>query len=288
MEQVKYTISTHNGSSVAREHNRRNAKVIEKESHIDKSGVHKNWIDINPRDAYNRLFSKSIQEYNHKQKESGHNERCISDYYSKINNDKKKHPVYEMIIGIGSYTNHPDHEVAEKILKEFVDSWQERNPNLFITGAYYHADEEGAPHCHIDYIPICHNQTRGPSTQTGLVKALNEQGYYTDGIHDTAQIKWEKEQNKCLEELCNSYELEIEHPETTRQNHLKIQEYKAQKRQEELEIENERLTNKVNELIEYHNNIVNVISGLEQGELQLAKEVIEKYQRYYEREERTR
>ena len=90
---MTYTISTHNGSSVARQHNLRNQKVVSKEEHIDAEGVHKTWLDIRPRDAYKRLFDEARLKYNAEQKEKGHPERQIDDYYKKIRDDKKKHPV---------------------------------------------------------------------------------------------------------------------------------------------------------------------------------------------------
>lgn len=62
-------------------------------------------------------------------------------------------------------------------MQEFVSTWQERNPNLELIGAYYHADEQGEPHIHLDYIPVAHGYKRGLETQTGLVKALQEQGF---------------------------------------------------------------------------------------------------------------
>ena len=35
-----------------------------------------------------------------------------------------------------------DEKTQREILKEFVDGWRERNPNLELIGAYYHADEQ--------------------------------------------------------------------------------------------------------------------------------------------------
>ena len=91
------TISTHNGSAVAREHNVRNYKVVSKEPHIYLNGLHEACIDEPVRQAYERLFGEAVAEYNAKQSRP---ERRISSYYNDICKDKKKHPVYEMIIGI--------------------------------------------------------------------------------------------------------------------------------------------------------------------------------------------
>ena len=152
---MKVTISTHNGSAVAREHNIRNPKVVSKESHIDMERPHETWIDEPIREAYKRLFGKSVEAYNAKQKRS---DRKIKSYYKNICDDKSKHPVYEMIAGIyikdddGSVDDISDMKKA--ILRKFVDNWKERNPNLEIIGAYWHDDEEGDMHVHIDSLRL--------------------------------------------------------------------------------------------------------------------------------------
>lgn len=270
-----YTISTHNGHNPARQHNLRNEKVVAKESHIDKQGIHKTWLDIKPADAYKKIFGEAVEKYNILQKEKGHPERQIKDYYKKIADDKKKHPVYEMIIGIGSYKNHPDPKVCRKILNEFCKSWNDRNPNLRLIGAYYHQDEQGAPHVHLDYIPVANGFNRGMERQSALVKALNQMGYETEHSHNTAQIKWEKAQNEELERICKTHGLEIQHPDREKQEHMKIQDYKLKKRIEELEQKNHELVEQVNKLVDYSNKLNKTIDQLEMGASELAHEIVD-------------
>lgn len=227
------TISTQNGSKLSQKHNIRDPRIVEKEPHIDPHGHHETWHHEDARDAYHRLFDEAVERYNEKQKRE---DRQIEDYYQKICDDGKKHPVYEMIIGV--YGNN-DPQTEREILKEFVDTWKERNPNLELIGAYYHADEKGTPHCHIDYIPIARECTRGMDIQTSLSGALREMGYFTSGIHDTAQIHWERNQNQWLERLCNDRGIEIEHPQSRehtkeRAEHLSVIEYKVQQKEHEL------------------------------------------------------
>ena len=56
------------------------------------------------------------------------------------------------------------------------------------------------------------------STQSALVKAFGQQGFFKDG-KETAQIKWERRENAELERLCRQANIEVEHPliEGTRQ-----------------------------------------------------------------------
>lgn len=225
-ENMNVTISTHNGSTAHREHNVRNEKVVSKEKHIDPNGEHEIWHDEKPRDAYERIFGDAVREYNEKQKRE---ERKIRDYYNHTSKDAKKHPVYEMIVGVypekGKFI---DEDIQKEILKEFTDGWQERNPNLELIGAYYHADEQGEPHVHIDYVPVAHGYTKGMETQTGLVKALGEQGFEKVGKL-TAQIQWEKSENNHLQKLCEKRGLIVEHPLEENRQHLETSVYKANK-----------------------------------------------------------
>ena len=231
------TISTHNRSSVARGHNIRKESIVSKEKHIDPNGVHEIWHDEHPRDAYKRIFGKAMEEYNAKQKRA---DRRIKDYYNTIREDKARKCVYEMIIGV--YGKHEDgtskcpRDIGYAIMKEFVDEWQIRNPNLELIGAYYHADEPDAePHVHIDYVPKAHGYTNGMSVQNGLVKALGEMGFEKKG-KATAQILWEKRENEYLESLCNRYGFVVEHPQVNKGvQHLHTSTYKAK-----IELENTR------------------------------------------------
>lgn len=224
MNKMGVTISTHNGSAVAREHNIRNPKVVRKEPHIDLNGKFEIWIDEKPSIAYQRLFGKAVEDYNNKQKRT---DRKIKDYYQQICNDKKKHTVYEMIVAVGSKENPIDDKTGKAILRQFYEEWTQRNPNLELIGAYYHADEQGVPHIHLDYIPIAHGYKKGLETQTGLVKALGEQGFEKNG-KETAQIQWQRRENLYLEELCSSYGIEVDHPCIEGRQHLKTEEYKLQ------------------------------------------------------------
>lgn len=239
-----YTIATHNGSAVARDHNIRNEKIISKESHIDPDGIHETWIDEKPRQAYERLFGKAVEDYNSKQKRI---DRKITNYYNDVCKDAKKHPVYEMIVSIGNRDNAVDEQTGKQILREFVDSWKNRNPNLELIGAYYHADEEGVPHVHCDYVPVAHGYMKGMETQTGLVKALEEMGFQKQG-RVTAQIQWEYRENNTLEMLCKAQGLIIEHPLEENRIHLHTDAYKARQTLQEARGATKRCLSDINYL----------------------------------------
>ena len=202
------TISTHNGSAAHRGHNIRDERAIKNQDHIDRSGGFEVWKDEKPKDAYNRLFGQAVKEYNDKQTRS---DRKIDDYYKKIHESKQQHTCYEMIVQVGNKNNPVSLEESREILKEYVGTWNDRNPNLELIGAYFHFDEKGEPHLHADYIPYA-TYEKGLSVRTGLNKALEAQGFEKKG-KATPQIQWERSENDYLERLCRDRGLEVEHPE---------------------------------------------------------------------------
>ena len=235
------TISTHNGSQVARQHNLRNPKVIAKEDHIDPNGHFEVWLDEDPKVAYERLFGEAVRAYNEKQTRE---ERKITDYYGQICQDKKKHPVYELIIGI--YGKKADgtpicsKNDGRRILRAFTEDWERRNPNLKICGIYYHCDESvgvngsQVGHVHIDYIPVGDGFSRGLSVQSSLTRALEQQGFVSQGMNNTAQIQWEARENQFLASLCAHAGFEVVRGKGGKE-HLDTATYKKVKELQELQ-----------------------------------------------------
>ena len=195
-----YTASFHNGGmekdgidssgrkrkklyQACREHNIRDPKYCEKQEHIVKDGLHETWIDIPPKEAYEQIFGEAFKEYNSKQRKK---ERQFNSYWEKVKKSKDLVPVREALITIGNVEQMPDPEVQKEIYMAFLVEFQKQNPYLKVIGAYYHADEmrkdgnggfvKGAPHMHLDYIPVAYNCKRGQKIQNSMNSALLEQG----------------------------------------------------------------------------------------------------------------
>ncbi len=245
------TISTHNGSQVARQHNLRNPKVIVKEDHIDPNGHFEVWLDEDPKAAYERLFGEAVKTYNAKQTRP---ERQITDYYKQICEDSKKKPVYELIIGI--YGKKADgtpicsKNDGKRILRTFVEDWERRNPNLKLCGLYYHCDESvgvngsQVGHVHIDYIPVGDGFSRGMATQSSLSRALEQQGFQSQGVNNTAQMQWEARENQFLATLCGYAGYEVVRDKSGRK-HLDTATYKKAKELEIMKDEEAALTQRI-------------------------------------------
>ena len=232
---MPFTIATHVGTKIARQHNIRDKRITDKEAHIDPNGKHEVWLNCNltEKEAYHKLFDSAVAEYNSRQKR---NDRKISDYYEKIKSDKQKHTAYEMIVSVGNMEERIPEELSYEILMEYVEGWKEKNPNMYMFGCYYHADEQGVPHVHIDYIPVGTNYTRGMKKQVSSSKALEEMGFVTDTFKGTAQVKWIHSENERLETICNNHGVEVYHPQTGKE-HLEKDLYILEKQAENLKTE---------------------------------------------------
>lgn len=229
------TISLQNGSAVCYKHNSRDTKFCEKEKHIDLTKTHENWKSEKLADAYHRLFDDSVKEYNSRQKRP---ERQIKNYLDTVSKKNKQHAVYECIVQVGSKDVRCDEQTGKKVLKEYVDSWAERNPSLALIGAYYHADEEGAPHVHIDYVPVATGYKNGMKKQAGLAKAfeqMNLKPTKVNGKFVTGQIIWQQRERDALADLCRQNGLQVEHGVSAGRQHKDTDIYKREKAVEEQE-----------------------------------------------------
>lgn len=270
---IEKTISTHNGSIVHRDHNIRNYKPGQLPINIypERMKFNEVLIDETPQYAYKRIFGQALQEYNDKQTRP---ERKIRSYYSHIKKSARQHPLYEMIIQIGDYkdtgTENIDNEKA--CIKEYIAGWQKRNPNLELIGAYIHADEMTL-HAHLDYVCVGHNYSKGMRIQAGMVKALEEQGFVKEG-KETAQIKWERRENKELERICIAHAIAVRHPEGEKTVHLRTEEYKVKKELEEVSSQIAEKTTELAKLIKQKEVIKSEKERLS-GEVLTLKEVEE-------------
>lgn len=219
------TVSVHNGTKVSRAHNMRNRKVTDKEPHIDKNGWYAVWHDEPLRDAYKRLFGKAQEEYNLKQTR---NDRRIVDYLSTVQKSAKQHAVYETIITLGNVDEHPEPHESYEILQQVYGEWKKNYPNLVVVGAYFHADEKGAPHIHIDYVPVAKGYKKGMAVQNGLVKAFGEMGFILKG-KDTAQIQWQRDLKSRVTELAQERGFKVVEPTVKRKKHIETAFYKLEK-----------------------------------------------------------
>ena len=209
---------------------------------VDKSRTYENitLVKEDIQQVYHELFDRALDEYNAKQKRK---DRRIKNYYEHINRSKQEKPFYEVIFQIGNtedtHCGTPEAAVATKALRQFVEGFQQRNPNIRVFNAVIHLDEE-TPHVHINFIPFATNQTRGLSTRNSLSKALEQQGFKGEGKMNTCTKQWVEHEKEMLAETMKGYDIEWEQLGTHEQ-HLDVLDYKKKMRAREVAV----LENKV-------------------------------------------
>ena len=143
----------------------------------DRSGANVHFCNEDIKQVYHKLFDEALERYNAKQKRK---DRVIDDYYEKIRQGKQEKLFHEVIFQIGNKDdmNAKSEEglLAKKILTEFMDEFQARNPNLYVFSAHLHMDEE-TPHLHIDFVPYITGSKRGLDTRVSLKSALAAEGF---------------------------------------------------------------------------------------------------------------
>ena len=118
-----------------------------------------------------------------------------------------------------------DFQLVADCLKEYMESFQDRNPNFYVFNAVLHMDE-ATPHLHIDYIPDRHYK-RGQDTQNGIAQALKEMSF---GEGKQAIARWRAAEVEVLNKNCLEHASKPLAPEKARGT-LEAEEYKEQRRQ---------------------------------------------------------
>lgn len=250
---TKKTLSFVKGKGSIRHNNRKFTA-----DNVDPNRSHLNqYFIIQPiNEAYEQCFGEALAEYNAAQKRA---DRKKGDYISEIKNSGNGEKVfYETVVQIGTMMNtgvvgedgliRPDAMEAAKILTEYVESFKERNPNLYLFNAVLHMDE-ATPHLHLDYIPVATGYKNGLKVRNSLSKALQNMGLAkSKNKWQNITVAWESREREYLTGLCAERGIEIVVLGEKRPS-LSLPEYKqAIHETEELKLENQELRMENDEL----------------------------------------
>lgn len=202
---------------------------------VDRERVSENitYKQENIREKYHELFDKALEEYNAKMRSN----RRIKDYYEHMNKSQKEKPFYEIVVQVGDKDNcgigAENFESAKQMLDEYMKAFEKRNPNIKVFNAVMHLDE-ATPHLHIDFVPICHNRTRGLSTKTSLKGALEEQGFSSKSKRISEWASWAESEKQMLAEVLKKHGFSQD-VKGAHYSHMTVPEYKnAKKKIEEI------------------------------------------------------
>ena len=180
-------------------------------ANIDRSRTEQNVTYCNDdlKQVYHEIFDEALAAYNAKKKKTRDK---ITDYYENIRQGKQEKLFHEAIFQIGNLEDcgcgSPGGERAAAALKEFAESFQERNPHLRVFNMVLHMDE-ATPHLHVDFIPVATEQSRGLSTRVSMKQALKQQGFVSLGRKQTEWNAWMEREKAALTEIAQAHEFEI-------------------------------------------------------------------------------
>ena len=184
------------------------------------------------KQVYHKLFDEALERYNAKQKRK---DRLIDNYYEKIRRGKQEKLFHEVIFQIGNKDDmnakSEDGLLAKKILTEFIDEFQARNPNLYVFSAHLHMDEE-TPHLHIDFVPYITGSKRGLDTRVSLKSALAEEGFAGGTRGATELNQWIASEKQELATVMERYGVEWLQ-KGTHEKHLSVLEFEKKERARE-------------------------------------------------------
>ena len=180
-------------------------------ANIDRSRTEQNVTYCNDdlKQVYHEIFDEALAAYNAKKKKTRDK---ITDYYEHIRQGKQEKLFHEAIFQIGNLEDcgcgSPGGERAAAALKEFAESFHERNPHLRVFNMVLHMDE-ATPHLHVDFIPVATEQSRGLSTRVSMKQALKQQGFVSLGRKQTEWNAWMEREKAALTEIAQAHEFEI-------------------------------------------------------------------------------
>lgn len=236
-------------------HNRRDFIA----ENVDSDRVHLNicYQNENLKQVYKELFDESVERYNVGKRK----DRQITNYYEKIRQGKQEKLFHEVIFQIGNCEDMaagtPDGELAVKVLDEYIQDFQKRNPTLRVFSCYLHQDE-ATPHLHIDFVPYVTGwKGKGMDTRVSLKQALKSLGFQGGNKHDTELNQWMNHEKEVLAEIAREHGIEWEQ-KGTHEEHLDVYNFKKKERKKEVQAleqkkeyltaENEGLTSQIAEI----------------------------------------
>ena len=215
--------------------NHNSRKFHAKNTDPERSYLNVEYCNENIKDVYHELFDEALARYNEKQTR---NDRRIDDYYEKIRAGKQEKPFHEIILQIGDRdtmgAETEEGRLAAKILDEYMQDFQRRNPTLRVFSAHLHMDE-ATPHLHIDFVPYTTGSKRGLDTRVSLKQALSALGFKGGTRRETELNQWVAAEKQQLASIMLEHGIEWEQ-KGTHEKHLSLLDFEKQEREKEVSV----------------------------------------------------
>src|SRR5699024_11250173 len=119
-------------------------------------------------------------------------DRKIDDYFDKVKNDKTLNTQYEFIVQVGTkddFDLYSNYKIANEILEEYTENFEDRNPHLKIYNAVIHNDE-ASQHLHLNVIPVAEGYKKGMRKRPAFNKTIEEKEFERTGDCRYIYIYW--------------------------------------------------------------------------------------------------
>ena len=234
--------------------NHNSRKFHAKNTDPERSYLNVEYCNENIKDVYHELFDEALVRYNEKQTR---NDRRIDDYYEKIRSGKQEKPFHEIILQIGDRetmgAETEEGRLAAKILDEYMQDFQRRNPTLRVFSAHLHMDE-ATPHLHIDFVPYTTGSKRGLDTRVSLKQALTALGFKGGTRQETELNQWVADEKQQLASIMLEHGIEWEQ-KGTHEKHLSLLDFEKKERAKEVS-----MLEKQKSELEEHNAIMQEVN----------------------------
>ena len=192
------------------------------------------YCNENIKKIYHDLFDEALKRYNDKQTRA---DRKIANYYEKISNSKQEKPFHEIILQIGDKENmaaeSENGQLSRRVLDEYYQGFQERNPQLKVFSAHLHMDE-ATPHLHIDFVPYVSGwKGKGLETKVSLKQALKALGFAGGSKRESELNQWINAEKEQIAAVMERHGIEWEQ-KSTHEEHLSVLDFKKQERSKEV------------------------------------------------------
>ncbi len=166
------------------------------------------YVQKDLRELYHELFDEALAEYNSAQTRK---DRVIENYYEHIKHGKKEKLFQEVVVTFGNSetcgVGSDNWQTAIDLLDEYMRQFEKRNPNLKIFNAVMHLDE-ACPHLHIDFVPVCYNQSQGLKTRVSMKRAIQQMlGITTSRKKECEAVLWCNAERDIMTKILNAHQI---------------------------------------------------------------------------------
>lgn len=166
------------------------------------------YVQKDLRELYHELFDSALAEYNSKQTRK---DRVIENYYEHIKHGRKEKLFQEVVVTFGNSetcgVGSENWQTAIDLLDEYMREFEKRNLNLKVFNAVMHLDE-ATPHLHIDFVPVCYNQSQGLKTRVSMKRAIQQiLGITASRKKESEAVLWCNAERDEMTKILNTHQI---------------------------------------------------------------------------------